>query len=329
MKTTSTPVAALAAITAIILLAGCAPAPGPKGGDEPDAVRGTSPREVKQSVAKAELPDAIKKALEEAFPKGTILGIEKEIEGKDVGQYDVDIRSGGKLYEVEVSPEGEIIEKKEVASREVDRKANTRPWQKEFNLSKRTLLSTGRNTYFILEPGFQLVFESEDEKLAITVLDDTVDVAGVTARVVEEREWENGKLIEVSRNFFAICKDTKDVFYFGEDVDDYKDGKVTAHGGAWRAGKGDNKPGLIMPGTPVVGMKYFQEIAPGVAMDRGEVVSLNETLKTPAGTFKKCLKVQEGSALKTWEKEFKTYAPGIGLIQDADLLLTKHGFIKK
>ncbi|MBI5724173.1 MAG: hypothetical protein HZA50_09470 [Planctomycetes bacterium] len=201
-------------------------------------------------------------------------------------------------------------------------------WQQEFNLSKRILVSIGRNPYFILEPGYQLVFESKGEKLVITVLDDTVKVGGVMTRVVEEREWKNDQLIEVSRNFFAIDKDTKDVFYFGEEVDDYENGKIAGHGGAWRADKAGNRAGLIMPGAPRVGMKYYQEIAPGVAMDRAEVVSLDEKLKTPAGTFDKCLKIQEGSALKPLEKGFKTYAPRIGLIQDGDLLLVKHGFNK-
>jgi len=327
MKKATIVVAALG-ITNIILFAGYARGQGPAA-DQPSSVRQTSPTEAKLSLSISELPDVVRNALKDAFPKGEIAGVEKEIEGKDVGQYDVDIRSGGKLYEVEVSPEGKIIEKKEVASREVDRDSNKRPWQKEFNLSKRTLLSKGTNPYFILEPGFQLAFASEDAKLVITVLDETVDVDGVETRVVEEREWENGELIEVSRNFFAICKDTKDVFYFGEDVNDYKKGQVTGHGGAWRAGVSDARPGLIMPGSPSVGMKYFQEIAPGIAMDRAEVISLNERLKTPAGTFDKCLKTQEGSALKPSEKEFKTYAPGIGLIQDEDLLLTSHGFIKK
>jgi hypothetical protein len=85
----------------------------------------------------------------------------------------------------------------------------------------------------------------------------------------------------------------------------------------------------MMPGKPSLGMKYYQEIAPGVAMDRAEIVSLDETLETPAETFSKCLKTKEGTALNPLEKEFKTYAPGIGLIQDQNLLLTEHGFIKK
>jgi len=202
-------------------------------------------------------------------------------------------------------------------------------WVKEFGIEKRTLATTGENKYFVMQPGFQLVIESEDEKVTITVLDETKEIGKITTRVIEEREEKNGKLAEVSRNYFAICKDTGDVFYFGEDVDVYKDGKIVNHSGGWYAYEKNAKPGMMMPGTPSVGKKYYQEIAPGEAMDRGEIVSTNETLKTPAGTFTNCLKVEETSALNPKEKEYKTYAPSIGLIQDEDLLLTKYGYVKK
>lgn len=202
-------------------------------------------------------------------------------------------------------------------------------FQKEFDLKSCNMLTTGRNQYFILEPGHQLVLEGDDTKVHITVLDKTKTVDGVAARVVEEREWVDGKLYEVSLNYFAICERTKDVFYFGEDVDYYKDGKVVKHEGAWLAGEKGNKAGLIMSGAPKVGMKYFQEIAPDVAMDRAEIVSLEETCKTPAGTFSNCMKIKEGTALDVLETEFKYHAPGIGLVQDEDLFLTKHGMAGK
>jgi hypothetical protein len=64
-------------------------------------------------------------------------------------------------------------------------------------------------------------------------------------------------------------------------------------------------------------------------MDRAEVITLDDTCTTPSGTFKNCLKTREGNALNIWEIEHKRYAPGIGLIQDADLLLTKHGNVLK
>ncbi len=201
-------------------------------------------------------------------------------------------------------------------------------WQEEFELSNCTLTSEARGQYFILEPGFQLVLEGGNERLAITILDETIEIDGTLTRVVEEREWRNGELIEVSRNFFAICEETKDVFYYGEDVDMYSSGTLSSHSGAWRAGVDGARAGLIMPGEPVVGMKYYQEIAPGVAMDRAEVISLDESFSTPAGDFPNVLLTKEGTALNLLEKEFKTYAPGIGLIQDHKLLLTEYGFVE-
>ncbi len=198
-------------------------------------------------------------------------------------------------------------------------------WQEEFDIANCDLSATGRNQYFVLEPGFQLVLESEDTRLEITVLDQTETVDGVSTRVVEEREWEDGALYEVSRNYFAICDATKDVYYFGEDVDFYEDGKVANHDGSWRAGQDGNRAGLMMSGAPKLGMKYYQEYAPGVALDRAEIVSLDETCETPAGIFAKCMKVKEGTALNLLETEYKYYAPDIGLIQDEDLLLTKFG----
>jgi hypothetical protein len=203
-------------------------------------------------------------------------------------------------------------------------------WQQEFPaISSCKLQTTGKNPYFILEPGYQLVLEGGGTKLEITVLDQTKTVNGVETRVVEEKEWKKGQLYEIARNYFAFCEQTKDVFYFGEDVDFYENGKVVKHDGTWLAGVNGNKPGLIMPGAPKVKMKYYQEVAPSIAMDRAEIVSLTETCKTPAGTFAGCMKVKEGSAIDVLVTEYKYHAPGIGLVADEDLRLVKHGFIKK
>ena len=128
-------------------------------------------------------------------------------------------------------------------------------WQEEFGISSCTLQTTGRNEYFILEPGHQLVLEGGGVKLHRTVLNETHTVDGVLTRVVEEREWKDGQLYEVARNYFAICDQTKDVFYFGEDVAFYENGKVTKTDGSWQAGKG-NRAGLMMPGSPKPKMKF-------------------------------------------------------------------------
>jgi hypothetical protein len=205
--------------------------------------------------------------------------------------------------------------------------STTGEWQDEFPIADCDLATVGSSGYFVMEPGFQLVLEGGNEKLVITVLDKTTEIDGMQTRVVEEREWRNGELIEVSRNFFAFCEQTGDVYYFGEEVDMFSGGQLSSHSGAWRAGEQDARAGLIMPGAPVVGMKYFQEIAPGIAMDRAEIISVDEKFSTPAGDFEGVLLTQEGTALNPLEKEFKQYTPGIGLIQDQKLVLTGYGFI--
>ncbi len=203
-----------------------------------------------------------------------------------------------------------------------------RTWQKEFALSDCALSATGRAPFFILEPGFRIVLEDDETKVQITVTNETRKVAGVTTRVVEEREWKDGELYEVAANYFAICDKTKDVFYFGEEVDFYENGKIVRHDGAWLAGKDGAKAGMIMSGAPRPGMKYYQEIAPGVAMDRAEIIRTDEVCETPAGTFKGCMRVKEGTALNPFEVEYKFYVPNIGIIGDEDLRLTKYGFVK-
>jgi len=194
-----------------------------------------------------------------------------------------------------------------------------------FDVDKADLVSIGTNRFFILAPGSQLVLQDNKTVLTITVLKETKMVDGVETRVVEERETVNGALAEVSRNYFAISKRTSDVFYFGEDVDIYKNGRVVKHEGAWLSGENGARFGLAMPGTPLLGARYYQELAPKVAMDRAEVVSLGEKLDTPAGKFERCLKTEETSAVEKG-REYKLYAPGVGLICDGELKLVKYGF---
>ena len=215
------------------------------------------------------------------------------------------------------------------ATRVDGQKANGGSWKKEFVVEKSEFSSTGRNPYFILEPGYQMVYERGKERLVITVLNETKLVDGVETRVVEERETKNGKLVEISRNYFAISKGANNVFYFGEDVDIYKGGKVVGHESAWLAGVKGAKFGLMMPGKVTLKERYYQEIAPGVALDRVEVVSLSEMVKTPAGEFKNCLKLEETTPLEPGVKDYKYFAPEIGMVQDGSLKLVKYGKTEK
>ena len=203
-------------------------------------------------------------------------------------------------------------------------------WKSSFDMQHCDFASIGANTYFILEPGYRLILGNEEEQdteqlqLVITVTNETKMVNEIETRVVQERETENGELVEISRNYFAVCRPSNDIYYFGEEVDDYEAGEIISHEGAWLAGIDGARAGIIMPGKLEVGFKHYQEIAPGIAEDRAEIISLNETLETPAGVFTNVLKTEETNPLKPEEREFKYYAPEIGLIQDETLQLLNY-----
>ena len=204
-----------------------------------------------------------------------------------------------------------------------------KPWADRFDEKDSDLVSTGRNTYWVLEPGYTLELEGAEKgkklRLVVSVLPETRQVAGVETRVVEERETLDGQVVEVSRNYFASSKRTGNIYYFGEDVDEYKNGKVAGHGGSWHAGEKGARFGLIMPAKPQPGDRYYQEVAPKVAMDRMEIVSVTEKMKTAAGAFDSVLKTEETTPLEPDTREYKYYAPGVGLIQDGAAKLVRYG----
>jgi hypothetical protein len=210
----------------------------------------------------------------------------------------------------------------------------------EFPLDDCYFATIGGNPYFKLQPGRQLYLnntrcvasgECEDlVELWITVKPQLRKIRlpidrrmrDIWTRVVEERETENAELVEVSRNFFADCRPTHDVYYFGEQVDIYENGKIVSHEGAWQAGKNGARPGIIMPESAfILGSRYFQEVAPGVAQDRAEHVETGVEINVPAGVFEDCVEVTETTPLNPEEESTKVYCRDIGLVIDGDLEL--------
>jgi len=200
-----------------------------------------------------------------------------------------------------------------------------RAFTTDFRIEDCTFSDTGRNPYFSLNPGDRLTLTDGEVVLQITVLNQTKTITFKTAkgkqltvktRVVEELETENNHVIERSRNFFARCVQTNDIHYFGEDV------QPAAIGGAWLAGKHGAQPGVIMPGTFLLGSRYFQEIAPKVALDRAEHVEMGLKVETEAGTFNGCVRIVETTPLEPGESE-KIYCPGVGLVFDNELELVE------
>ena len=147
-----------------------------------------------------------------------------------------------------------------------------------------------------------------------TVTSSTRMIAGVSARVVRDRGFEDGVLAEDTLDYFAQDKQGN-VWYFGEDSKEIQNGQVVSTEGSWEAGVNGAKPGFIMPASPQVGFSYLQEFAQqDQAVDQAEVLSLNESITVPAGSFTNVLKTKETSQVEPGAVENKFYAPGVGEI---------------
>ena len=109
------------------------------------------------------------------------------------------------------------------------------------------------NPYFSLPVGRKLVYEQETEdgkeRIEALVPGWTRKVFGVETQVSWYRAYYDGELIEDLRDYYAQHKNG-DVWYFGEHVDAYEDGKLHDHDSAWIAGVDGAMPGIWMLANP-------------------------------------------------------------------------------
>jgi hypothetical protein len=179
------------------------------------------------------------------------------------------------------------------------------------------------NPYLPLTPGRRWVYESggiEPERTTVTVTGDTKEVQGVTTTVVHDvvRDSE-GRVVENTFDWFAQDR-AGNVWYFGEDTTEYDDRGRPDHSGSWEAGIDGAQAGLVMPAQPRVGDGYQQESFPGVAEDRGEVLSLDESVNVPFGSYTDVLQTEDTTPLEPGLVERKYYAPGVGLVLEETVL---------
>jgi hypothetical protein len=200
----------------------------------------------------------------------------------------------------------------------------TEDWQSVFSVDRKTLGVQGANPYLRLTPGYRLTYKKGSDTDTITVLAETRKIDGVETRVVEDREMKNGKLVEVTRDYYAVDSRTNDVYYFGEDVDAYRNGKIVNHQGSWLSGVNGARFGLMMPAAPRKGQRFYQEHAPGTGMDRTEILAVDEKVTTPAGTFDHCVHVVETSPIEQGLHDHKWYAPGVGQVRDGSMPLVEY-----
>lgn len=186
------------------------------------------------------------------------------------------------------------------------------------------------NPYFPLVPGAKYEYEEtsvDDEtgetvtqRIVVEVTNQTKLVNGVLNRVVLDRVYEDGLLIEDTVDWH--CQDDNgNVWYFGEETiafeyDDDSNLIDSTIEGSWEAGVDGASPGIAMEAKPSVGDRYYQEFQANGALDFAEVLATNQTVKGPLGTFKSVLRTEDINLREPGALEHKFYAPGIGFIQE-------------
>ncbi len=175
------------------------------------------------------------------------------------------------------------------------------------------------NKYFALPVGKKLLFDADTEegpeKIEIEITGETKVIEGVTTLVYLDKVHLNGVLHEITRDYLAQHKTTGDVWYFGEEVDNYDaKGRLKDHAGTFIHGKDGAKAGIWMKAEQKVGDSYRQEYFKGEAEDMRDTVATGLTVKTKLGTYTDCVKVYDWTPLDKESREHKYYCPQVGAL---------------
>ena len=173
------------------------------------------------------------------------------------------------------------------------------------------------NRYWPMAPGDRWVYEEIDghggvQRNEVTVLDRTRTVAdGIKARLVHDQVLAtDGAVVEDTLDCYAQDADGN-VWYLGEQTTEYTNGGASTEG-SWEAGVDHAQPGILLPANPKPGSGYRQEYLKGEAEDEGFVLSTDEQVQVPTGTYKGALLTRDTTALEPDLVELKWYARGVG-----------------
>jgi hypothetical protein len=117
-----------------------------------------------------------------------------------------------------------------------------------------------------------------------------------------------GRIHEVALDFYAQADDGS-VWYFGEDVFNYRRGVLADLGGSWLAGK-EGPAAMIMPGAPAVGNVLRPENVPGLVFEEVTVKRTGQTVDGPRGRVAGAIVTSE--LHDDGSREEKVFAPGYG-----------------
>jgi hypothetical protein len=192
------------------------------------------------------------------------------------------------------------------------------------NLTPADFVEVVDNPYFPLPIGAKWVYEIRQgnkppQTDTLEVQKEKRQVNGIQATVVRDTVSSGNQIVEDTYDWFVQDK-YGNVWYVGEEVDNYVAGVLVNHSGSWEWGVDGAQPGIIMWADPAAHLneKYRQEYYAGKAEDMGEVLSADESLTVPLDSFDRVVKTLDFSNIEAGQEQ-KFYAPGIGLLKEMDV----------
>jgi len=174
------------------------------------------------------------------------------------------------------------------------------------------------NPYLPLTPGKIFVYKGTKDGVTaentVAVTHRTKTILGVQAVVVDDTASVAGEPEERTTDWYAQDK-LGNVWYLGEDSFDLVNGKWVRSEGSWEAGVDGASAGIVMEAHPEMNDTYRQEYYAGHAEDMARVLSLNETVIVPYGSFDSVLETRDWTPLEPNVAEHKYFARGVGEIK--------------
>jgi hypothetical protein len=165
--------------------------------------------------------------------------------------------------------------------------------------------------FWPMSPGNKWVYREDGQRVEVTVTERTKQILGIDATVVHDAVSEDGELVEDTFDWYAQDEDGN-LWYLGEETKEFENGEVKSTAGSWEAGVDGAEAGILLPGEPEAGQRYRQEYYEGEAEDNGEILSVDEKVEVPFGSFDEVLMTKDTTPLEPDVLEHKFYARDVG-----------------
>jgi hypothetical protein len=146
----------------------------------------------------------------------------------------------------------------------------------------------------------------------VRCLDGTVRIAGVSCTARRQETWEDGRLVEVTTEWFGQDR-AGNVWKVGEETLERAGDGLVPTDDSWVAGEDGAWAWIAFPAHPMVGDVLLGYRPDGE--ERWTIASLDARADVPAGSFEGCLAIEEGTD-DPEDEDVVLYAAGVGRVAE-------------